>query len=439
MSDIGSIELDDLPVPGDRVGGRYRIEQVLGSGATGVVYEAAHELTGKIVAIKWLRPDLASSEALTARFLREARAAAAIDHPNVVAVFDAGRERGSLYLVMERLRGEPLSSFLERGPHPHEVVISTLMPALRGVVAAHEHGIVHRDLKPDNVFLVEPRRGWAGGAKVLDFGISKLKQPVDGRELTHAGVFLGSPLYMAPEQIVEPSKVDARSDVYSIGVMLYEGLAGRVPFEADSVHELFRKVMVGMPPPLRDARPTIPFELEAIVLRALARDRAARPASVEELVRALAPFCGDDVELELDRDSMRPTPPPLEGGKTEIVRSLFEDDHTDRDAVPSRRDPHDVARPRPDLLDVATQPVILLPDGLRHDHGEVRGATGGRAAVEITPPAHRRLAAAAAPVLADVQRAVLRELERSPVVVAALAGAILVLGLLLGLLIGLAF
>ena len=316
---------DELPEPGEIVGGRYRIEQVLGSGATGVVYEGSHQLTGQRVAIKWLRPDLAASDALTARFLREARAACAIDHPNVVTVSDAGRDRGSLFLVMELLRGESLSAFLDRGPHAPEVVVATLMPALRGVAAAHEHGIIHRDLKPDNVFLPEPRKGWPAGAKVLDFGISKLKQPVDGRELTHSGVFLGSPLYMAPEQILEPSGVDARADVYSIGVMLYEALSGRVPFEADALHELFRKVMAETPASLSAERPEIPIELERIVLRAMARDRRSRPQSVRALAIELEPF-GPGVTFE------QPAPDDrgertrftsmafLEGGRTLVAR-----------------------------------------------------------------------------------------------------------------------
>ncbi|AKF06801.1 serine/threonine-protein kinase [Sandaracinus amylolyticus] len=346
MSDLEGLEHEDLPRPGERVGGRYVIARVLGSGATGVVYEAAHELTGKRVAIKWLRPDLASSESLTARFLREARAAAEIDHPNVVAVFDAGRERGTLFLAMELLTGEPLSAFLARGPHRVESVIATLMPALRGVAAAHERGIVHRDLKPDNVFLAAPRRGWPGGAKVLDFGISKLKQPVDGRELTHAGVFLGSPLYMAPEQILEPGKVDARGDVYSIGVMLYEGIAGRVPFEADTLPDLFRLVMHESPAPLRGMRPDVPVELDALIRGALSRERTSRPESVAVLARALEPFAGgvrfDPSEDELDVA-------PLEGGRTEIVSSI---------EVPQARRATDLDY----SSEGTTQPAISLPE-----------------------------------------------------------------------------
>ncbi|UJR80606.1 serine/threonine-protein kinase [Sandaracinus amylolyticus] len=347
MSDLEGLEHEDLPRPGQRVGGRYVIARVLGSGATGVVYEAAHELTGKRVAIKWLRPDLASSESLTARFLREARAAAEIDHPNVVAVFDAGRERGTLFLVMELLSGEPLTAFLARGPHRVESVIATLMPALRGVAAAHERGIIHRDLKPDNVFLAAPRRGWPGGAKVLDFGISKLKQPVDGRELTHAGVFLGSPLYMAPEQILEPGKVDARGDVYSIGVMLYEGIAGRVPFEAETLPDLFRLVMHETPAPLRGVRPDVPAQLDALVRAALSRDRAMRPDSVATLARALEPFAGGVRFDPSEHDELDVA--PLDGGRTEIVSAI---------EAPA-------PRPASDLdysSEITTQPAISLAE-----------------------------------------------------------------------------
>jgi serine/threonine protein kinase len=322
--DSGEVhESEDLPARGDVIGGRYEIRDQLGRGATGVVYEAAHTLTGQIVALKWLRPDLSSGDSATARFLREARAACKIDHPNVVAVFDAGHERGTLFLVMERLRGEPFTAFIARGPHRPELVVATLMPALRGVAAAHEHGIVHRDLKPDNVFLCEPRRGWPGCAKVLDFGISKLKGPADGRELTQAGTFLGSPLYMAPEQIRNPTEVDARADVYSIGVMMYEAIAGRVPFDASSLPDLFRIVMSEEPRPLRSLREEVPRALDEIVLRAMARERIDRHADVRALAHDLEAFSGGlRFEEEISSVTARwspPSPLPLDGSPTVVV------------------------------------------------------------------------------------------------------------------------
>jgi serine/threonine-protein kinase len=292
--------VSDVPTPGEVIAGRYRLERQIGKGAAGVVFEATHEIIGRRVALKWLYPQLAQNATVAKRFLREARAANAVDHPNVVEIYDAGRHEESLYLVLELLRGEPLSAYLERGAPTTTDLVQTMMPALRGVFAAHERGVVHRDLKPDNIFLCLPRRGRPGGAKVLDFGISKLRDPDAMGNLTGAGTFLGSPYYMAPEQIADSSTVDTRADVYSVGVMLYEGLTQRLPFDGDSLPDLFFKITNTDPtlPSVIDI--DVPSGLEEIVLKAMAPNPDDRYHSIRELGLALEAFAGGVVFETLD-------------------------------------------------------------------------------------------------------------------------------------------
>jgi len=292
--------VSDVPSTGEVIADRYRLERLIGKGAAGVVFEATHEIIGKRVALKWLYPQLAANATVAKRFLREARAANTVDHPNVVEIYDAGKHEDSLYLVLELLRGEPLSTYLDRGaPNPTDLV-QTIMPALRGVFAAHERGVVHRDLKPDNIFLCLPRRGRAGGAKVLDFGISKLRDPDAMGKLTGAGTFLGSPYYMAPEQIADSSTVDERADVYSVGVMLYEGLTKRLPFEGDSLPELFFRITNKEPTKPSLINITVTPGLEAVVLKAMAVNPDDRYESIRALGIALEPHAGGVVFETLD-------------------------------------------------------------------------------------------------------------------------------------------
>ncbi len=292
--------MSDVPEPGEVIAEKYRLERQLGKGAAGVVFEATHELIGKRVALKWLYPQLAENPTVASRFLREARAANAVDHPNVVEIYDAGRYEESLYLVLELLRGESLREYLDRGAPSPKDLVQTLMPALRGVFAAHERGVVHRDLKPDNIFLCLPRRGRAGGAKVLDFGISKLRDPDATGKLTGAGTFLGSPYYMAPEQIADSSTVDQRADVYSVGVMLYEGLTRELPFDGDSLPDLFFKITNTDPRPPTVINIDVPEKLEEVVLKAMAPNPDDRYPSIRTLGLALEPFAGGVVFETLD-------------------------------------------------------------------------------------------------------------------------------------------
>jgi hypothetical protein len=211
---------------------------------------------------------------------------ARIDHPNVVGVLDAGEEHGAPYLVMELLRGESVGARLRRGPMTVDEVLDAIVPACRGVAAAHAEGIVHRDLKPDNLFLCAGKDGTKRAPKVLDFGVSKLFEE-DVERITKTGISMGTPGYMCPEQLGAPRAVDPRFDVYSMGVVLYEALTGRRPYEADGLYELCRRIARGQPPPIRALAPHVPPALEAIVMRAMHVRADQRFQSMLELASSL--------------------------------------------------------------------------------------------------------------------------------------------------------
>jgi tRNA A-37 threonylcarbamoyl transferase component Bud32 len=280
------------PEAGELVDGRYRIEQGLGSGGMGVVFAATHVATGRKVALKWLISrglyrTQSERDAAVQRFLREAQAAGRIKHPNVVDVYDAGTDPGAPYLVMEKLEGETLRARIERGTIGWDEALEVLVPAMHGVMAAHAQGVVHRDLKPDNIFLAQS----AGGAivpKVLDFGVSRLHVP-DSAEpsLTRTGTLIGTPAYMPLEQLRGEGNVDARTDVYALGVMLYEMLAGRRPYVARNAADFAALIASEPPSALGAHRPELRGAREAAVMKALARAPADRQASVQELIDQL--------------------------------------------------------------------------------------------------------------------------------------------------------
>lgn len=280
-----------LPRKGQVISGKYRIEQELGKGGMGAVYRATHVVSDKQVALKWMfRP--ATDERAKQRFTREARAAGRIDHPGVVDVYDIGEEGDAAYLVMELLRGEALSSRLSRGRLGITEAIDLLLPAMRGVAAAHRQGVIHRDLKPENIFLCAGPEGDQREAKVLDFGISTINAPDSGSEstLTKEGTLLGTPAYMSPEQLESPNALDSRTDIYALGVILYQCLTGKLPFEAETYSALILAIARDAPISLRKHRAELPAELEAVVLRALSKQREQRFASVDEFIAALAAF-----------------------------------------------------------------------------------------------------------------------------------------------------
>ena len=280
----------DAPLhPPGTIIGRYRLVRALGEGGMGSVYEAVHVDLGKRVAVKILRPEVARVAEARARFLREGSTAASIHHAHVVEVFDVGQEGGALYLVMEYLEGENLYEHLYRvGVLSVAACVDLLLPVCAALAVAHEQGIVHRDVKPENVFLARTRHG-ALQSKLLDFGISKVPLP-GGARLTATSTLLGTPHYMSPEQAQEGGRVDARSDQYAFGVMLYECSTGKRPFEGDDLYPLLHAIVRGASEPPRSLRPEIPVAFEAVVQRAMARDPSDRFASMHALGAALLPF-----------------------------------------------------------------------------------------------------------------------------------------------------
>jgi serine/threonine-protein kinase len=237
LDQIGEDEFmpGSMPEIGTLIANKYRIEQLLARGGMGAVYAARHAVTGKLVAVKWMLPTLGQIKGARERFLREACATARIAHPNIVDIYDVGSENGSVFLVMEFLRGETFAQRMARTNLSETDAVSLLMPALRAVAAAHAHEVIHRDLKPDNIFLCCNDEGEELEPKVLDFGISKITTD-EARDLalTHSGAVLGTPYYMSPEQVRGARNVDARADVYAFGVMLFEALTGQRPFEAET-------------------------------------------------------------------------------------------------------------------------------------------------------------------------------------------------------------
>ncbi len=275
---------------GTIIDGRYRVESVLGEGGMGVVFRCRHQIIDKLVAMKVLRADLARDEEATTRFLNEARTASAIGNPHIVDISDFGRlPDGSTYFIMEYLDGKPLSAITaQRQPVPVKRILQIALELAEGLAAAHRSGIVHRDLKPDNIFLIS-RGSERNFVKILDFGIAKVSTAGQTSKLTRAGAIFGTPHYMSPEQAAG-APVDARVDIYALGVILYELASGRVPFDADNFMGILTQHMYKAPVPIRALVPApqeVPPGLEAIVLKCLSKRPEHRYASMEELIDEL--------------------------------------------------------------------------------------------------------------------------------------------------------
>ena len=278
---------DELP-PIRTLAGKYRLGRLLGEGGMGSVYEAEHLGLGTSVALKLLSERFAADPVSLTRFRREARLAAAVRHPNVIAVTDTGTDEfGVPFLVMELLDGESLASWIRRyGSISPTLAVAVTQEILAGISAAHDKGIVHRDLKPANIFLARQKDG-SYCVKVLDFGISKLAVDNFDPEVTADGAVVGTPLFMAPEQASRLPNLDARVDVYSVGAMLYRMVAGRMPYPAAPFESSFAQLAKGHPLPPRSVRPEISNELQQVMLRAVDVDRDRRFRDAHEFREAL--------------------------------------------------------------------------------------------------------------------------------------------------------
>ncbi len=276
---------------------RYTIVRLIGMGGMGAVYEAVHAELKKRVALKTLHPSYAQNPEIRQRFLREGELASRIHHPNVVDVTDFGTQDNVAYLVMEYLEGQSLEERIEKeGKLDPALATDVLLGACAGVAAANDEGVVHRDLKPANIFLLR-QRGGEYRVKIVDFGISKATENQLEGSLTSTGHVVGTPFYMAPEQMRSSREVDHRADQYSLGVTMYEVLCGRKPFEADSLFEVVRKVAQGDFALPRDLVAEIPPGLEAVCLQAMSVNAEHRFKDLREMGRALLPFATDRARI----------------------------------------------------------------------------------------------------------------------------------------------
>jgi serine/threonine-protein kinase len=291
---------------GDVLAGKFRVERVLGVGGMGVVVAAHHLQLDQKVALKFLLPEALANPDAVARFAREARAAVKIQSEHVARVIDVGTlESGAPYMVMEYLEGGDLAGWLQqRGPLPVDQAVEFVLQACEALAEAHALGIIHRDLKPANLFCIRRADGRLS-IKVLDFGISKMTEVgISGPgAMTHATAIMGSPLYMSPEQMRSAKEVNSQTDIWALGVILFELITGKQPFVAESLPELFHRVGSEPPPPLRGFRPEVPAALEAVISRCLEKERQKRYPNVGGLSLALLPFAPKRAKASVERIS----------------------------------------------------------------------------------------------------------------------------------------
>lgn len=309
---------------GDILAEKYQIERVLGAGGMGVVVQAMHLELRERVALKFLLPNALARSELVERFLREARAAVRIQSEHVARISDVGRlENGAPYMVMEFLNGSDLSVVLQQnGPLSPALAVDYVLQACEALAEAHSLGIIHRDLKPANLFLIERKNG-APFVKVLDFGIAKVMEEKEQQAaLTNTAQPMGSPLYMSPEQMRSAKGVGAHTDIWSLGVILYELLSGKTPYDADTIHALCAAILTEPPIPLAQRCPELPPGLVEVVMRCLEKAPEARFSTIEALATALAPHGSADALASLARLTPAPrsrsAPPPSTGAPSGV-------------------------------------------------------------------------------------------------------------------------
>jgi hypothetical protein len=312
---------------GQILAGKYRVDGILGAGGMGVVVAAHHLQLDERVALKFLLPAALGNQEARMRFEREARAAVKIKSEHVARVSDVGTlENGSPYIVMEFLEGTDLAAWLrERGPLPVDQAVEFVLQAGEALAEAHSLGIVHRDVKPSNLFVVRRNDGH-NSVKVLDFGISKIATGTTDGSGTKTNFVMGSPFYMSPEQMRSSKDVTAQSDLWSLGVVLYELLAGNSPFTGDTFPEICVKIATEPPPSLRSVRGDVPPPLEAVIGRCLEKAPSQRFGDVADLAFALQPFAPPRAAASVERiagilQRTRPTTPPQATGLRDGVHA----------------------------------------------------------------------------------------------------------------------
>jgi serine/threonine-protein kinase len=310
-----------VPQPGDIVAGKYAIDRLMSPGGMGVVAEARHLELGTRVAIKFLLDEGHENQEIVQRFIREARATSELSGEHVVRVHDVGRlDTGAPYMVMEYLAGHDLKEELrQRGPLPCTEAVDFLLQGCEALAEAHARGIVHRDIKPSNLFLTRRPDG-SSLIKVLDFGISKIESGESDHSLTATAEVIGSPQYMSPEQVRSARLVDSRTDIWSLGVLLYELVSDQAPFSAATLSAISAMIVADPPVPLSKYRRDLPRDLEAIVMRCLEKDRDKRFQSVAELARALGPLASAGGRLSAER-ATRISRDSLTGVREQTLRS----------------------------------------------------------------------------------------------------------------------
>jgi eukaryotic-like serine/threonine-protein kinase len=280
--------------PGQIIDGKYRIVRLIGEGGMGAVFEGENTRISRRVAIKVLHGAALSNPETVQRFEREAQAAGRIGSDHILEILDLGTlPDGARYMVMEFLNGDTLSAKIRQaGALAPATAVHLIRQALVGLAAAHQAGIVHRDLKPDNLFVLNEKAGIRDFVKLIDFGISKFNSLGGDMSMTRTGAVMGTPYYMSPEQAKGSGQVDHRSDLYAMGVIMYEAVTGSVPFNANTFNELLFKIVLSDPPPLSQVAPHVDPRFAAVVSKAMAREPAQRFGSAAELIQALDSLSG---------------------------------------------------------------------------------------------------------------------------------------------------
>ncbi len=356
------VTVGEDPLLGLVVEGRYRIESVIGQGSAGTVYKAIQELIGREVAIKVLHDYLVSDEEFIKRFRQEAKASSRLSHPNIITIYDFGvlPKTGRPYIAMDLLRGTPLSEMIaDRGYLPMDEAIPILSQVCAALAEAHRQGVVHRDVKPENIVLVE-RSGQKMFPIVVDFGIARLVQEEsDVAKITRTGTVCGSPTYMSPEQCTS-SKVDHRSDIYSVGIVIYEALTGTVPFMSDELAKVMAMHLTDPPTPLNKVRPDLQFPdmLERVVAKALSKSPDDRFQDMDDMASAITEAAKQPTNNTLAVSQPLPVlqPGPLAASEDigGTVKRMTQEIDRDRDSREF------IQTPKPNTKDLATRALEEL-------------------------------------------------------------------------------